>query len=41
MSSLLAITILGLSGREFAIVVTVVIIAVALIARLAYSRGKK
>jgi hypothetical protein len=39
--SLLALTILGLSGREFAIVATIVIIMVAAIARYAYSRRKK
>jgi hypothetical protein len=39
--SLLALTILGFSGRELAILATVIIIIVAAIGRYAYSRRKK
>ena len=41
MQSLLAITILGLTGRELAIVAAVLIIAIAAIGWYAYSRRKR
>lgn len=41
MTSALALTFLGLSGRELAIVATVLIIIVVVIGRYVYSRRKK
>jgi cbb3-type cytochrome oxidase subunit 3 len=41
MQSLLAITILGLTGRQLAIVAVVLIIVIAAIGWYAYSRRKK
>lgn len=41
MPSVLALTVLGLSGRELAIVATVLIIIVASIGRFVWSRRKK